>query len=194
MRRLKGILIAAGMLTILSGISLQETPDEKTATLWEEIPIEEVHTYIQEVETGEVKKDAPAAGQVTEFTYEEAQLLMRMAQAEAGNQGIDGMWLVMSVAINRIKSKNFPDNITDVIYQNATTENGTVIYQFSSVADGRIDEQVVLSNEVHEALAMIESGEVAKQIIAFEVKDSTALDKYFKYAFTFRDHRFYTEK
>lgn len=209
MRRLKGILIAAGMLTILSGISLQETPDEKTTTLWEEIPIEEVHTYIsqegkakdlgldepiQEVETGEAKKDAPAAGQVTEFTYEEAQLLMRMAQAEAGNQGIDGMWLVMSVAINRIKSKNFPDNITDVIYQNATTKNGTVIYQFSSVADGRIDEQVVLSNEVHEALAMIERGEIQEKIIAFEVKDSTALDKYFEYVFTFRDHRFYVEK
>lgn len=155
MRRLKGILIAAGMLIILSGISLQETPDEKTTTLWEEIPIEKVHTYIsqegkaknlgldepiQEVETGEVKKDAPAAGQVTEFTYEEAQLLMRMAQAEAGNQGIDGMWLVMSVAINRVKSKNFPGSITDVIYQSATTKNGTVIYQFSSVADGRIDE------------------------------------------------------
>ena len=209
MRRLKGILIAAGMLTILSGISLQKTPDEKTTTLWEEIPIEEVHTYIsqegkakdlgldepiQEVETGEVKKDAPAAGQVTEFTYEEAQLLMRMAQAEAGNQGIDGMWLVMSVAINRIKSKNFPDNITDVIYQNATTKNGTVIYQFSSVADGRIDEQVVLSNEVHEALAMIECGEIQEKIIAFEVKDSTALDEYFEYVFTFRDHRFYVEK
>ena len=209
MRRLKGILIAAGMLTILSGISLQETPDEKTTTLWEEIPIEEVHTYIsqegkakdlgldepiQEVETGEVKKDAPAAGQVTEFTYEEAQLLMRMAQAEAGNQGIDGMWLVMSVAINRIKSKNFPNNITDVIYQNATTKNGTVIYQFSSVADGRIDEQVVLSNEVHEALAMIERGEIQEKIMAFEVKDSTALDKYFEYVFTFRDHRFYVEK
>jgi len=209
MRRLKGILIAAGMLTILSGISLQETPDEKTTTLWEEIPIEEVHTYIsqegkakdlgldepiQEVETGEVKKDAPAAGQVTEFTYEEAQLLMRMAQAEAGNQGIDGMWLVMSVAINRIKSKNFPDNITDVIYQNATTKNGTVIYQFSSVADGRIDEQVVLSSEVHEALAMIEYGEIQEKIIAFEIKDSTALDEYFEYVFTFRDHRFYVEK
>lgn len=209
MRRLKGILIAAGMLTILSGISLQETPDEKTTTLWEEIPIEEVHTYIsqerkakdlgldepiQEVETGEVKKDVPAAGQVTEFTYEEAQLLMRMAQAEAGNQGIDGMWLVMSVAVNRIKSKNFLDNITDVIYQNATTKNGTVIYQFSSVADGRIDEQVVLSNEVHEALAMIERGKIQEKIIAFEVKDSTALDKYFEYVFTFRNHRFYVEK
>lgn len=53
---------------------------------------------------------------------------------------------------------------------------------------------MVLSSEVHEALAMIECGEVAKQIIAFEVKDSTALDKYFEYVFTFRDHRFYVEK
>jgi len=36
--------------------------------------------------------------------------------------------------------------------------------------------------------------EIAKEIIAFEVKDSTALDKYFDYVFTFRDHRFYTER
>ena len=211
MRKLKGMLITAGMLLILSGISLQ-VPEE-AQTLWEEIPDEEIHTYIQEkeqtedmavdgpvqeVEYAEVRQPAeelpPAAGQVISFTYDEAQLLMKMAQAEAGNQGIDGMWLVMSVAVNRVRSESYPDNIINVINQKAKTKSGTIIYQFSSVADGRIDEQVVLSNEVHEALAMIESGEVAKEVIAFEVKDSTALDKYFKYAFTFRDHRFYTEK
>lgn len=211
MRKLKTVLIAAGMLLILSGISLQMP--EEAQTLWEEIPDEEIHTYIekeeqaedmavdgpiQEVEYAEIRQPAEelpsAAGQVVCFTYEEAQLLMKMAQAEAGNQGIDGMWLVMSVAVNRVRSENYPDNIIDVINQKAKTKSGTIIYQFSSVADGRINEQTVLSYEVHEALTMIESGEVAKEVIAFEVKDSTALDKYFKYAFTFRDHRFYTEK
>lgn len=46
-----------------------------------------------------------------EFTYEESQLLMGIAQAEAGNQGPDGMWLVMSVVLNRVNNPEFPDNI-----------------------------------------------------------------------------------
>ena len=64
----------------------------------------------------------------------------------------------------------------------------------SVMLSGKLDEQVVLSSEVHEALAMIEYGEIQEKIIAFEIKDSTALDEYFEYVFTFRDHRFYVEK
>jgi len=209
--KLKNMLLVLGAVLILAGVIIE--PRQERKDLWEKIPDEEIHTYIeeaeqkedmavdgpvQEVEYGEVRQPSeefpPATGEVVSFTYDEAQLLMRMAQAEAGNQGIDGMWLVMSVAVNRVRSEHFPDNITDVIYQTAKTKKGTVIHQFSSVADGRIDEQTVLSYEVHEALAMVECGEIAKEIIAFEVKDSTALDKYFDYAFTFRDHRFYTER
>lgn len=129
-----------------------------------------------------------------ELNYDEAQLLMKVAQAEAGSQGQDGMWLVMSVILNRVGDESFPSNITDVVYQKARTKKGNTVHQFSSVADKRIEEQTVLSKEVHEALARIENGEVAAEIIAFEVKDSTALDEYFEYAFTFRDHRFYTKK
>ena len=207
-------LVIAGTISVVFGLFFRPcVPVEDESSIWEEIPSEEVHTYIQEeeqtedmavdesiqeIEYAEIRQPAeelpPAAGQVISLTYDEAQLLMKIAQAEAGNQGIDGMWLVMSVAVNRVRSESFPDSLSGVIYQNATKKNGTVIYQFSSVADGRIDEQTVLSYEVHEALVMIESGEVAKEIIAFEVKDSTALDKYFDYAFTFRDHRFYTER
>ena len=174
-----------------------------TGVEWEKVESEEIQTVIKETEQTE---NLPVNGIVSEceeetveretneLTYDEAQLLMKIAQAEAGNQGPDGMWLVMSVVLNRVNSSEFPDSITEVVYQKARTKKGNIIYQFSSVADNRIEEQTVLSKEVHEALVKIESGEVAEEIIAFEVKDSTALDKYFKYAFTFRDHRFYTKK
>lgn len=137
--KLKNMLLVLGAVLILAGVIIE--PRQERKDLWEKIPDEEIHTYIeeaeqkedmavdgpvQEVEYGEVRQPSeefpPATGEVVSFTYDEAQLLMRMAQAEAGNQGIDGMWLVMSVAVNRVRSEHFPDNITDVIYQTAKTK------------------------------------------------------------------------
>lgn len=116
---------------------------------------------------------------VNEFTYEEAQLLMEIAQAEAGNQGSDGMWLVMSVVLNRVDSEDFPDTISEVVYQE---------HQFYAKGIGKTE----ISPECHEALARIERGEVAPEIVAFERTTSKALDKYFSKAFEYRDHKFYT--
>lgn len=175
----------------LDSLSIQVEPLH-----YEVISDEEIHTYFQEKEQtknlsvngfvqeciqGTIEK---AESKVNEFTYEESQLLMRLAQAEAGNQGEDGMWLVMSVVMNRVNDPDWPDNITDVIYQKN---------QFSPVSDGRLN-KVELSKEVHTALARIEKGEVAPEIIGFEVKDSNELEKYFRAVFGYRDHVFYVKK
>lgn len=130
---------------------------------------------------------------INEFTFEEAQALMKLATAEAGNQGEDGMWLVMSTVLNRRSEEDWPDSILDVIYEHHKTKDGRTIYQFETVSNGMID-RVEISQEAHDALARIEKGEVAPQIIAFENKRSEALDKYFMPAFEHRDHRFYTKK
>ena len=119
---------------------------------------------------------------VNEFTYEEAQLLMKVAQAEAGNQGEDGMWLVLSVITNRVKSESFPDSVTEVCYQKN---------QFETVTTGAID-KVEISAECHRALARIETGEVAEAIVAFENSKNKSLERYFSTAFEYRDHVFYT--
>lgn len=122
--------------------------------------------------------------QVNEFTYEEAQLLMKVAAAEAQNQGCDGMWLVMSVILNRVNSPEFPDSLTEVVYQE---------HQFTTVTNGAID-KVELDANTHLALARIEMGEVAPEIVAFETTRSVSLTKYFSEAFTYKDHNFYTLK
>lgn len=175
----------------LDSLSIQVEP-----LTYEVISDEEIHTYFQEKEQtknllvngfvqeciqGTIEK---AESKVNEFTYEESQLLMHLAEAEAGNQGEDGMWLVMSVVMNRVNDPDWPDNITDVIYQKN---------QFSPVSDGRLN-KVELSKEVHTALARIEKGEVAPEIIGFEVKDSNELEKYFRAVFGYRDHVFYVKK
>lgn len=48
--------------------------------------------------------------------YDE-ELLCRIAYSEAGNQGIYGQALVMSVVMNRVESSRFPNSVEEVIYQ-----------------------------------------------------------------------------
>ena len=117
-----------------------------------------------------------------EFSYQDAQLLLKVGQAEAGNQGSDGIWLVLSCIYNRTQSDAFDSTIGGVIYAEG---------QFSSVSNGSID-RVEISPEAHEALARIERGDIAPSIVAFETTSSNELDKYFTKAFTYRDHTFYT--
>lgn len=118
---------------------------------------------------------------VNEFSYEEAQMLLKIAQAEAGNQGPDGMWLVMSVVYNRRDSEEFPNSIKEVIFQDS---------QFYTKGMGATE----ISPECHEALARIEKGDVAPEIVAFEKSTSNSLDSFFSCAFEYRDHNFYTLK
>lgn len=128
-----------------------------------------------------------------EFTQEEATALLKIAQAEAGNQGEDGLWLVMSVVYNRVNDESFPDNVLDVINEKHKTKDGRFVYQFETVRNGT-QAKAEPSAEAHRALARIEQGEVAKEIIGFENKKSSTLDKYFDRAFEYRDHIFYVKK
>lgn len=204
---MKKALMITGLISVALGVMLRAcaSDPEEAAALWEKIPDEEVQTVIQkeepaesipepgsvqEYETGILEKDVSTAGQVNSFTYEEAQLLMKVAQAEAGNQGEDGIWLVMSVIVNRTRTEG-----SEFHPEGDHSIQGTIFkkYSFSSVWDGRYL-KMELTPEVHEALARIEKGEVAEEIIGFEVKNSRELDKYFAEAFEYKDHRFYTRE
>ena len=121
---------------------------------------------------------------VIEIEYSDAQWLLKTAQAEAGNQGITGQWLVMCVILNRVDSEDFPDTVYEVISQPG---------QFSTYASGAIDKAEPTS-DTHYALAYLEQGNKAEQIIAFENSKYNSLEKYFWRAFTVRDHTFYTVK
>lgn len=148
--------------------------------------IEEKFNEIEEAteEEPEQEPDPEEKREVIELTYEEAQLLMKIAQAEAGNQGEEGMWLVMSVVINRKNDEAFPDTIKEVAYQKNC---------FATVITGKIN-KIELSLEAHTALARIEKGEVKPDIVGFENKSNNSLERYFDFAFTYLDHNFYTNK
>ena len=119
--------------------------------------------------------------------------LLQIVEAEAGTEDIKGRVLIANVIMNRVRHPEFPDNITDVIWE---YDNG--VPQFSPVADGRIGE-VTVTDETREAvkqalegadysegaLFFIQKSAAEKHNIAWFEKDLTKL---FKHGV----HEFYT--
>lgn len=67
------------------------------------------------------------------FTASEINLLQRLVEAEAGGESIEGRIAVANVVLNRIKSTDYPNTLTNVIYQHN---------QFEVVNLGTIDTKV----------------------------------------------------
>ena len=76
--------------------------------------------------------------------YESMDILGRCVEAEAGNQGLEGKRLVVDVILNRVKDKDFPDTIKEVITQE---------YHFSSYWNGAM-EGIEVSEETWQAIRM----------------------------------------
>lgn len=171
---MKKLLIRGGVISIILGCILALIPPKQsieTESYSKQEVIEPADQFVVPVEVYTIRK-------TREFSYEDAQLLMKIAQAEAGNQGIEGMVLIMAVVINRVNDEDYPDNIRDVIYQPS---------QFYT--KGMKSE---ISVEAHEALVYVESGQpMDNRIIAFEVSTSSELERYFEYAYTVGNHNFY---
>ncbi|WP_106766813.1 cell wall hydrolase [Paenibacillus faecalis] len=64
------------------------------------------------------------------LSAEELLLLQKIVMAEAEGEPYEGKVAVANVVLNRLRSANFPDTITDVIYQK---------HQFSPVGNGRLE-------------------------------------------------------
>lgn len=61
------------------------------------------------------------------YTEEEIQLMKRMGMSEGGKLNVDAIQAIVQTAMNRVKSEDYPDTITEVIYQKvqfSTADNG----------------------------------------------------------------------
>lgn len=90
-------------------------------------------------------------------TKSDIENLMKIVQAEAGGEDRTGKLLVANVVINRVKNGSFPNNITDVIYQQQNN-----MAQFSPVSNGAIY-SVNVSDATREAVYSALYGEDASQ-------------------------------
>lgn len=117
-----------------------------------------------------------------EITYDEAQMLMKIAMAEAEADGTHGKAMVMAVVLNRVNDDRFPDSIEGVIFQDG---------QFSPISDGRYyDAEPDI--ECHLALAQIEMGEYdTVDALYFENAGDCWQSNNCEYLGTVGHHKFY---
>lgn len=122
------------------------------------------------------------------FEATDFDLLCRLVEAEAGNQGYKGQVLVADIILNRVLDSHFPDTIQGVIYANS---NG--VYQFSCIPDGRFD-SVTVSNStklaVADAMAGVDYSQGTLYFCTPEVSDKWH-DHALKFAFRYKGHNFY---
>ena len=120
-----------------------------------------VETEIPTEETAEqvVMEETPEALTGNSFSLEdqEYQVLLKIVEAEAGCEDTEGRMLVANVVMNRVRNGNFPNTVTEVVYQR---QDGTA--QFSPVSDGRID-TVNVSQGTIDAVARVMNGEDISQ-------------------------------
>lgn len=144
----------------------------------ERIDIHEiVEKIVIEAESGRNEKNDDSG-----ITYDEAQMLMKIAMAEAEGEGIEGQAMVMAVVLNRVKDKRFPDSIEEVIFQKN---------QFSPIVDGRYYKAEPDVNS-HLALAEIEKGNFDDvDALYFENASESWQASNCEYIETVGHHRFY---
>ena len=128
---------------------------------------------------------------VVEKYLPEEKALMKIAKAEAGIDGVDGMCMVIAVVLNRVESPKFPDTIEEVILQYRKLSNGQKIYQFSTVQDGTY-QKAEINSECEQALQKIQNGEYSwVEALYFENAQSSWQQENCEYLYTVGHHRFY---
>lgn len=127
------LIIVAVVTTVLgiSAVAINFSRDEVENVSIDTTEAVEVMTDIYEpiepVSVDTTKADDPKKPTVSE---REIALLALVTMAEAEGEGELGQRLVIDTILNRVDSKQWPNNITDVIYQPG---------QFSSMWNGRVD-------------------------------------------------------
>ncbi len=128
-----------------------------------------------------------------EVSDKDLDTLMRIVEAEAGGEDRKGKLLVANVVINLVRSRRFPNNVTDVVYQKAKN-----VTQFSPVSNGIIN-KVTVSDETREVVYSALKGEdVSNGALFFMARKYVApenaewFDNNLTFLFTYGGHDFYT--
>ncbi|MBE5703788.1 MAG: cell wall hydrolase [Ruminococcus sp.] len=131
----------------------------------------------------------------TLMSDEDYDTLLRIVEAEAGSEDIKGRILVANVIMNRVKSEDFPNTVTEVVW-----DNSDGVPQFSPTYDGRINE-VAVSDETREAVKQALKGTDYSEGALFFIQKSAAeehnvewFEKDLKRLFKYGVHEFYTYK
>ncbi len=134
------------------------------------------------------KEEAAQAAAEISISSKDYEVLTRIVQAESGGCDIKGRILIANVIFNRVRSDDFPDTISDVVYQKS---------QFSPVSDGSMNSCTVTDatvEAVDRALAGEDYSEGALYFMNRELSRShnvTWFDQKLTYLFEYDRHEFF---
>lgn len=125
---------------------------------------------------------------IVRYSERDLEVLQRIVQAEAGGQDAEGKMLVANVILNRVRSKSFPNNITDVVYEPK---------QFTPVMTGVIN-TVSVSDETRRCVERALEGEDYSDGATYFMNRRTAashnsswFDRHLTYVRTHGGHEFF---
>lgn len=115
---------------------------------------------------------------------DDAEILLKIAIAEAEGESTEGKALVMLVALNRVWSDGFPDSVQEVVFQDG---------QFSVTAEGGRYYTTEPDRDCYEALKLIESGwDESRGALYFEsCKEDSWHSRNLEFLYEVGNHRFY---
>lgn len=135
---------------------------------------EKISSYLPEVSSGQriVDYNILKKEYCYEISDEDYSSMLKIVQAEAGCEDLEGKMLVAGVIMNRVNHSKFPDSVTEVILQK---EQG--VYQFSPVANGTFY-HAVPSEETIEAVDRVLMGEdITQGALYFAARKYASPDK-----------------
>lgn len=134
------------------------------------------------------RKEAAALVPAVAKTQSSREILLRIVEAEAGDQDIRGRRLVANVILNRVRSKEFPNTVREVVFAGR---------QFSPVSNGsyyRVKVSEKTRKAVDQALMGVDDSQGALYFMWREGADASNaswFDRELKRLFRYGCHEFY---
>ena len=120
--------------------------------------------------------------------------LFKIVEAEAGGEDRKGKLLVANVVINRVKNKKFPNNVTDVVYQQKQN-----VAQFSPVSNGTIHTVKVTEDTKDVVYSALRGEDVSEGALFFMARKYAApenvqwFDSNLTFLFSYGGHDFFAK-
>ena len=135
---------------------------KKTSSKWVKVKYEDKEGYI----FSKYLRDTELPS--LDFTDEEIEILQRITEAECTGQSIESKENVVSVIINRILDLNFPDTMSEIVFQDG---------QFSPISDGRYYSVDITKDTIKAVDNILKDGVKHEGIFFCNMKDVKLLSK-----------------
>lgn len=181
------VVVLAVTMTTKGGQQAQSTA-EMPCTTDIIMPTAGAATILEEYQSQSTKPVYESMIRSRDWDAHDAELLLKIAMAEAEGESTEGKAMVMLVVLNRTWSKDFPNSIEDVIFQDDPAR------QFSVTKEGGRWWTTTPNEDCVAALELVESGwDNSWGALYFESggKEDTWHGRNLDFLFQLGNHKFY---